>query len=306
VALDSPRATSFGVAIGVDGHQWKPAAGPACAVFPHAARVSASPRHAVSAIGRNRLITRILGHVPPAAAPRRLPAAATVRSVLVDDPHRLEHPLGDALAVGGEVVEEMRDHTGRCVAAHHPALLVDAGLAVDEDVLELHGVAIAAEHLADADDLARPLARARLLASGPRGEVGAGHEHQRLETADALLGVVGVERGQRTVVTGVHRLEHVERLTTATLSDDNPIGPHAQRVDHQFADRHTAAALDVGRPGLERHHVLLAELELGGVLDGDDALVLGDEAGEDVECGGLSRPGAAADHHVEAAAHAGP
>ena len=32
-----------------------------------------------------------------------------------------------------------------------------------------------------------------------------------------------------------------------------------------------------GRARLQAHHVLLAQLQLGGVLDGDDALVVGDE-----------------------------
>ncbi len=98
---------------------------------------------------------------------------------------------------------------------------------------------------------------------------------------------------------GVHRLEHVERLATAALADDDAIRPHAQGVDHEVADGDAAATLDVRRARLERDHMLLAELELGGVLDGDDAFVLGDEAAQDVERRGLSRAGATADHHVE-------
>ena len=76
---------------------------------------------------------------------------------------------------------------------------------------------------------------------------------------------------------GVHRLQHVERRGVADLADDDAVGPHAQRVADQVADRDLALALDVRRAGLEAQHVLLVELELGGVLDGDDALVLGDE-----------------------------
>ena len=57
--------------------------------------------------------------------------------------------------------------------------------------------------------------------------------------------------------------------------------------------------LEVGRPGLEGEDVLLVELELGGVLDGDDALVLGQVAGEDVEGRRLPRAGAAGDDDVE-------
>ena len=51
---------------------------------------------------------------------------------------------------------------------------------------------------------------------------------------------------------------------------------------------------------LERHHVCLAELQLGRILDGDDALVLGDERGDDVEGRGLARACAPREEYVEA------
>ena len=60
-----------------------------------------------------------------------------------------------------------------------------------------------------------------------------------------------------------------------------------------------------GRPRLERHDVLLAELELGGVLDRDDALVVGDERREHVERRRLAGAGAARDEDVEAGLDAG-
>ena len=120
-----------------------------------------------------------------------------------------------------------------------------------------------------------------------------------------VAGTVGVERGERAVVAGVHGLEHVQRLAAAALADDDAVRAHAQGVDDQVADGDLAPALDVGRASLEGDHVLLAQLELGGVLDGDDALVLGDEAGEHVERGRLARPGAAGDDDVEPARDAG-
>ena len=69
---------------------------------------------------------------------------------------------------------------------------------------------------------------------------------------------------------GVHRLEHVERLGAANLADDDPVGPHAQRVPDEVADRDLALALDVLRPRLEPQDVALIELQLGCVLDRDD------------------------------------
>ena len=60
----------------------------------------------------------------------------------------------------------------------------------------------------------------------------------------------------------------------AALADDDPVGPHVQRVPQQVADRDLALALQVGRARLEGDDVLLAELELRGVLDRDDPLVV--------------------------------
>ena len=58
---------------------------------------------------------------------------------------------------------------------------------------------------------------------------------------------VGVAGGQRAVVAGVHGLEHVQRLAAAALPDDDPVGPHAQGVADELADRDRALALDVRR-----------------------------------------------------------
>ena len=58
-------------------------------------------------------------------------------------------------------------------------------------------------------------------------------------------------------------------------------------------------ALEVRRARLELDDVRLVELELGGILDGDDALVLGDERRQHVEGRRLARTGAAGDEDVE-------
>ena len=88
----------------------------------------------------------------------------------------------------------------------------------------------------------------------------------------ASRGRVGVDGGHRALVAGVHGLQHVQHLGGADLADDDAVGAHTQGVAHQIAGHDLAPPLDVGRPGLQAHHVLLLQLQLGGVLDGDDAL----------------------------------
>ena len=75
----------------------------------------------------------------------------------------------------------------------------------------------------------------------------------------------------------VHGLEHVQGLTATTLTDDDAIRAHTQTALDQLADRNRTLALDVGRTRFELDPVRLLQLEFGGVLAGDQALVLGNE-----------------------------
>ena len=101
---------------------------------------------------------------------------------------------------------------------------------------------------------------------------------------------------------GVHRLQQVEGLRSAHLADDDPLGPHAQAVLDEIAHGDLALALDVGRARLEAHDMRLLQLQLGGVLAGDDALVVLDVAGQAVEQRRLAGAGAAGDEDVAARA----
>ena len=75
----------------------------------------------------------------------------------------------------------------------------------------------------------------------------------------------------------------------AALADHDAVGAHAQGVLDEVADGDLAPALDVRRAGLHREHVVLVELELLGVLDGDDALVGGDERRQHVRASSSCR-----------------
>ena len=94
---------------------------------------------------------------------------------------------------------------------------------------------------------------------------------------------VGVQRGHRAVVAGVHGLQHVERFGAAALADDDPVGPHTQGVRTRSRGRDRALAFDVRRPRFQPHDVVLLQLQFGRVLDRDDAVVVRDEARQRVE-----------------------
>ena len=216
---------------------------------------------------------------------------------------------------GLELRHERRPDPGRLELALDLAV-AERRLLEGEDVLGQDLVIVDPVDLGDVDDLARPVLesggvddqvdrRGDLVADRAEGQLVAGHQDHRLEPSQHVRRRVRVTGRERPVLAGRHRLEHVQRLARATLPDDDPVGPHVEGIAEQVADGDLALTLDVRRPGLELDHVRLAQLELGGVLDRDDPLVLGDERRQDVEGGGLARAGAARYEDVESRLDAG-
>jgi hypothetical protein len=64
-----------------------------------------------------------------------------------------------------------------------------------------------------------------------------------------LLRRVGVHGARAAVVSGVQRREQLADLRAADLADDEPVGPHPQRLPHQVAQLDATRPLDVRRPG---------------------------------------------------------
>jgi hypothetical protein len=126
-------------------------------------------------------------------------------------------------------------------------------------------------------------------------------QREGLETRSGLGNTVGVHGRERPVVARVEGLQHVERLGPAHLADDDAIGSHAERGAHQVAHAHRADPLGVRGPRLEAHDVLLLEPQLGRLLDGHDALVGPDRAGQRVEQARLAGARATGDDDVGAA-----
>ncbi|GAC00410.1 hypothetical protein GONAM_15_01190 [Gordonia namibiensis NBRC 108229] len=66
-----------------------------------------------------------------------------------------------------------------------------------------------------------------------------------------LGGRVGVHSPSTAVVSG----EQVDHLAASYLADDDPVGPHEQRLPYQRAHRNLAHAFDVRRARHESHHL---------------------------------------------------
>src|SRR3546814_19565078 len=92
-----------------------------------------------------------------------------------------------------------------------------------------------------------------------------------------LFRSIGVNRGHRPVMAGIHRLEHVERLAGAHLAHDDPVGAHAQRVLDQVALAYFAAPFDVWRARFKPRDMRLLQLQFGRILDRYNTLAFVDE-----------------------------
>ena len=234
----------------------------------------------------------VTGRCENSPAGRSMPRFWNLSRKIGRSPVELEPPVDRA--VGRERVDlELEDVLHRDHVRLHP--------------LDLHDRRHAPRAVLEALDVDDHVERGgHLLADRPHGQVVAGHQDHRLDAGQGVAGAVRVDGRQRPVVARVHRLEHVERLGAAALADDDPVGPHAQGVADEVADRDRALALDVRRARLEPEHVALVELELGRVLDRHDPLVVRDRGREPVEERRLPRAGAARDQDVELRLDAAP
>src|SRR5680860_1553981 len=140
-----------------------------------------------------------------------------------------------------------------------------------------------------------------LLPNGPYWEVHPRHEHHGLHPGEAVPRGVGVHGGEGAIVPGVHGLQHVQGLSSPDLPHDYAVRAHAQRVSHQVPDGHLSHSLNIGWPILQADDVLMVQLELSRVFDGDYALIPGDVAGQDVEGCGLPCAGTSAHQDIETA-----
>ena len=101
------------------------------------------------------------------------------------------------------------------------------------------------------------------------------------------------------VVAGVERGQQVAHLRAADLADDQPVGPHPQRLPDQVAQRDPAGALDVGRPGHQPDHVRVPGPQLLGVLDDQQPLRGSTALSSAARMRGLAGAGAAGDQERE-------
>ena len=133
-------------------------------------------------------------------------------------------------------------------------------------------------------------------------DVAPGEQGQRAELRECLARRVRVDGGGPWNA-GVQRQEEVQRLGVAHLAHDEAVGPHAQRLLDEPAQRHLAGAFEARLPPLERDEVRSVDGELEGLLDGDDPVIRRAGGDERAQQGGLAGMRRAGDQDAASRAH---
>src|ERR671918_3214343 len=167
-----------------------------------------------------------------------------------------EHRCGQLYPLVREVLGERRANPRRLQLTQDAASVVESHAEVErEDVLECDDIPFHAGYLSDVSDATRAVLESRLvnndvdsggdlLANRSNGKLYAGHQDHGFEPGQDITRGVGVDRRDAPLVTGVHRLEHVQSLRSPRLTDDDPVGAHAERVADEVAGGDFTLALD--------------------------------------------------------------
>ena len=86
------------------------------------------------------------------------------------------------------------------------------------------------------------------------------HQHHRLQPGDCVLRRIRVNRGHRSGMSSVHRLQHVDRLIAPAFADDNPVEGLSCARSIFSPDRamvYSPLPLGIGRLGFQRNDMLL-------------------------------------------------
>src|SRR5690348_9937515 len=156
--------------------------------------------------------------------------------------HRFEHRGTDAAACRRQPVGKLGADAGGAVHAPHLAAFRHSLAFEDKDVLHGNDVAFHARDLRNRSHLAGAVRHAgnlhhgvdggrNLLPHGALGNIEVGHGDHVFNTRQRVPRRVGVDRGQRTLVAGVHGLQHVKSFFATDFAHYYAVGTHTQAVD---------------------------------------------------------------------------
>src|ERR1019366_8280045 len=254
------------------------------------------PRRSTCRTASTRSRTMSCLRPPPAASQTTKKTQATIRNVpmainnatLPSLPRlaHFKHCHREMNARDGKPFREFRPNSRGLESADHLAGFFNAALPERENILHGYDFAFHAGDFSYAGHLARAVAetsdlhnnvdsRSDLAAYRGVGNVQASHGDHRFQAAQSIPRAIGVNRRKGTIVAGVHCLQHIKCFLASHLADNDAVGPHAQRVNHELALMYSPLSFNIGRPRFQSNDVLLVELQLGRVLDGHNPFPVG-------------------------------
>src|SRR4030081_2098325 len=102
------------------------------------------------------------------------------------------------------------------------------------------------------------------------------------KSREALPRGGGVNAGKTAGVSRVEKLQKIEGLATSNFPEDQTVRPVTKRALEEFPDGNAGQAV-LRWPGFETDEIVLAHVNLGGVLNEEDAFVRGNEFSKDIE-----------------------
>lgn len=129
-------------------------------------------------------------------------------------------------------------------------------------------------------------------------QLNAALENATYQPGKCLTRGIGMNGGKASAVAGVEGLQQIESFLAPYLPQDGALGPVPQAGLEQVADCNGRDLRSLLAAGLEADKVRLADVDFGSVLDDQQAVIVGNEIGQDVEQGGFPCAGASADEDV--------
>src|SRR6202165_324624 len=147
------------------------------------------------------------------------------------------------------------------------------------------------------------------LAHDGGSQMGIGGHRQDLEPVESRARAARMQGGKAAVVAAGHGVEHVQRLLTPDLADDDSARtlPEGAALE-EILERHPARPFHVRVALLEAEEILLSELvqpELGLGLEHTGSLAGRNEQRQEASHRGLPRAGGTANHRVQASPNGG-
>ena len=81
---------------------------------------------------------------------------------------------------------------------------------------------------------------------------------------------------------GIEKLQEIECLSAANLTENEAVGPMPESGFEEVADRHCRYAV-LRLTSLEPYQIRLRHLNLRSILDQQDSFILGDKSSENIQ-----------------------